>query len=84
MELRGKQLTHPGTLPGRTPLKLSVFVMGCVFAIQQPREILYLVQGGKKSLFKLDMEKGNVEAEKATKGNGNDGLSTAPPPEWVR
>lgn len=84
MELRGKQLTHPGTLPCRTPLKPSMFVMGCAFAIQRPREILYLVEGGTKSLFKLDTEKGNVEAEKVTKGNGNDGLSTVPPPKRVR
>ena len=39
---------------------------------------------GDKSLFKLDMEKGNVEAEKVTEGNGNDGLSTVPPPKLVR
>lgn len=35
-------------------------------------------------LFKMYMGKGNVEAEKETEGNGNDGLSTVPPPKLLR
>lgn len=62
--------------------QLNIVVMGCIFAIQQPRKYCPWYKG-YKSLFKQDMEKGNVEAEKVTEGNGNDGLNAVPPPKLL-